>query len=186
LGSLHQIPLVILVDSEDTQKLIFQHLVYRKDCRGRALVQHLPQFGLKKWDRLTPTRALPNVAAFESKAPPFEATFWRMGKNGRVVHDCPILEHPQTIGFSYDDWVIDILHTWALGGISAVVGKNLRFAVQSAVFTPTSIHLDSDDRDRLAMLHIKSLVAVHYKNKKEQDPSWKLTGTEAIVTIRYV
>ena len=146
----------------------------------------LPQFGLKKWDRLIPTKMLLDVAAFELKRPPFEATFWRMGKDGRVVHDCPILEKPHILGFSYDDWVVDILHGWNLGPCSSLVGNIIMFAVKSGIFTPTSVYLDSEDRHRLAMLHIKSLVAVHYKNKRESDPNWKMTGTEVIVTIRLV
>jgi hypothetical protein len=105
-----------------------------------------------------------------------------MHKNSRLVHDCPILEHPIITGFSYDDWVIDILHGWVLGPISGVVASTITFCVKSGVFTPASIYLDRDDRDRLAMLHIKSLVSLHYEHKKQTDPSWKVSGTEVSLT----
>ena len=121
---------------------------------------------------------MPNVAKFEYREPLFEACFWRMDKKCRVVHDCPILEHPATTGLSYDDWVADLLHTWALGPISGLVGKSTLFVVKSGIFTPTSVHLDSEDRDRLAMLHVKTLVSKYYKERKEIDQSWKHTGTQ--------
>ena len=60
---------------------IFQYLVYRKDCRGRAIIQSIPELGLKKWDRLLPSKTLPNVANFEVTEPPFQVTFWRMKKD---------------------------------------------------------------------------------------------------------
>ena len=138
----------------------------------------MPQIGLKKWDRLLPTKALPDVAQFEHKSPPFEATFWRMDKHSRVVHDCPILEHPMITGFSYDDWVIDVLHGWVLGPVSGLVGKSFQFCVKSGIFTPTSVYLDSSDRDRLAMLHIKTLLSVHYEHKRKTDPNSKLHVTQ--------
>ena len=173
---------VILIETVDSQREIFRHLVERKDCRGRALMLPLPQFGLRKYDRLTPTKTLPDTAKFEFREVPFEACFWRMDKNGRVVHDCPIFEHPAITGLSYDDWVADLLHTWNLGPISGVVGKTILFVVKSGIFTPTSIYLDKEDRERLAMLHIKTLLTKYYREKKEIDPSWKRTGTEVVAT----
>jgi hypothetical protein len=101
-----------------------------------------------------------------------------MTKDSRVVHDCPLLEYPHITGFSYDDYVVDILHGWVLGGVSSIVGKSIMFCVKSWVFTPASVYLDSDDRDRLAMLHIKSLLGVYYEAKKKNDPKWRITGTE--------
>lgn len=123
---------------------------------------------------------MPDVARFEFMEPPFETVFWRMGKDGRVTHDCPILEHPDTTGLSYDDWVADLLHSWVMGPLSGLVGKTLMFFVKSGIVTPTSIHLANEDRDRLAMLHVKTLASAYYKELKEADPSWKITGTEVV------
>ena len=175
---------VVLIETCDVRRQVFQHLIYRKDCRGRAVIAALPQLGLRKWDRLIPTKTLPNVANFEFLEPPFEACFWRMDRNGRVVHDCPILEQPATTGLSYDDWAADLLHSWALGPCSGLVRKTLMFVVKSEIFSPTSAYLDSEDRDRLAMLHVKTLVSKYYKEQKDTDPNWKRTGTE--VGARYI
>ena len=81
-------------------------------------------------------------------------------------------------GFSYDDWVIDVLHGWVLGPVSGLAGKSLQFCVKSGIFTPTSVYLDSSDRDRLAMLHIKTLLSVHYEHKRKTDPNSKLHVTQ--------
>ena len=129
---------------------------------------------------------MPDITRFEFLQPPFEATFWRLNKDSRVVHDCPILESPNITGLSYDDWVVDILHSWVQGGVSSVVGTTLTFCVKSGVFSPASIHLDSDDRDRLAMLHIKALCSMCYKEKRDTDPHWKMTGTEVRAGVDWI
>ena len=171
---------VIVVDSEDTQKTIYRLLVYRKDCRGRALSKPIPQLHLQKWDRLIPTRSLQDVSCFESMDTPFTAIFWRMKKTDRVVHDCPLLEIRVLAGFGYSDWVVDILHSWCLGPLGALVAKVLYTCVRSGIFSPASAYLSAEDRDRLAMLHIKSLCTKYYANKRESDPRWKNSGTEAL------
>ena len=169
---------VVVIDSEETKNKIYRILIYRKDCRGRALCKPIPELQLNKWDRLVPTPVLTNVANFEFMATPFDATFWRMTKHDRVVHDCPLLEVEDEIGFGYSDWVVDILHGWALGPLGALVAKTLLVCVKSRVFSPQSDLLASEDLDRLGMLHIKSLCTMYYARKRS-DPDWKNTGTEA-------
>ena len=127
-----------------------------------------------------PSPALMNVANFESTTVPFVAKFWRMSKLDRVVHDCPLLEIEDQAGFGYSNWVVDTLHSWALGPLGALVAKTLLTCVKSGVFSPKSTFLSSEDSDRLAMLHIKSLCTQHYCRKKVSDPKWKTSGTEAI------
>ena len=68
------------MDSDETRQAIFQKLVYRKDCRGRALSAPITELGLHKYDRLVPTASLPDVAGFERKIIPFLVKFWRMKK----------------------------------------------------------------------------------------------------------
>ena len=174
----HVLTQVVLIDTEENQRCILELLVYRKDCRGRAMSKAIPHLHLRKWDRLTPSPALLNVANFESMKIPFLATFWRITKHDRVVHDCPILELQHTAGFSYSDWVIDLLHSWALGPLGALVSKTLMVCVKSGVFSPKSAFLTSEDVDRLALLHIKSLCTEHYTRKRQTDSRWRASGTE--------
>jgi len=67
--------------------------------------------------------------------------------------------------------------------MSGFVAKTLMFVVKSGIISPASVHLDNDDRDRLAMLHIKALCSSYYQNRKEFDPNWKATGTEVIALL---
>ena len=154
----------------------FSYLVYRKDCRGRALAENLQDLGLKKYDRPLPTKVLPDVALFEHLSVPFKVVFWRMTKRDRVVHDCPLLT--DIPGDLYDAWVVDGLHGWALGGLGCYVAWVFQFILKVQIFTPSSEHIDSEQRDRLALLHVKALLQTHY-NKLKQDGSRGPTHTQA-------
>lgn len=167
----------MLVASFDVQRAIYKQLVYRKDCRGRAVNTDIPSLNLKRYDRLVPTRELTDVSDFEKRSVPFLAHFWRMTKDDRVFHACPLV----TIGIpglTYDKWAVDGLHSWALGGLGAAIGFGLQFCMRSSVFRPLCVHLDSEDIDRLALNHIKTLL-MHYYKKMRQDPEWKKNGTQA-------
>jgi len=174
---------VILVGTAEIQHAIYRRLAYRKSCRGRALITDIPLFSLKKHDRILPTKDVLDVSDFEKLVVPFIVTFWRMTKNDRVFHNCPLLTMGIP-GLTYDKWGVDGLHSWALGGLGASIAHGLRFCIRSPVFRPLSAHLDNDDMDRLAMNHIKSLLMVHYKKKKE-DPEWKKSGTEVSILQKY-
>ena len=47
-------------------------------------------------------------------------------------------------GNSYDLWVVDGLHTWALGGLGAYVAVVLRFCLKSKVFRPALAGVDPE------------------------------------------
>lgn len=161
----------------EVQRMIYKVLVYRKDCRGRAIKDAIPELHILKYDRLLPTVELPDVSDFEHRAVPFVAVFWRMRKTDRVFHACPLV----TIGvpgLTYDSWTVDGLHSWALGGLGATISFGLQFAMKSPVFRPLCVHLDAADIDRLALNNIKTLLMLHYKTKRK-DPEWKKRGREA-------
>jgi hypothetical protein len=99
-----------------------------------------------------------------------------MSKSDGVIHDCPLIT--DVPGNLYDQWVVDGLHSWALGGLGAYVGFVLRFCLDSKVFRPAISFTDPEDQDRLALLAIKALLYAHYR-KKKQDPDFKRTGTQA-------
>mgnify|MGYP006297404735 CR=1 FL=1 len=123
-----------------------------------------------------PTRSLRDVAHFEFLELPFKVTFWRMGKQDRVAHDCPLIT--DVPGKLYDAWVVDGLHSWALGPLGGLIAFIFQFILKTKIFTPSSIYMDAKDLDRLALLHVKSLLQVHYRNVKK-DPNHRRTHTEA-------
>lgn len=106
---------------------------------------------------------------------PFIATFWRMAKQDRVLHACPLIT--DVPGKLYDEWVVDGLHTWALGPLGGLIAFIFQFILKTKIFTPSSYYMDGNDLDRLALLHIKALMQVHYR-KVKRDPNHKRTHTE--------
>ena len=168
---------VVEVDN-DVQRLICSLLVYRKDCRGRALSDDVPRLGLRKYDRLVPTIQLLDVSNFENRSVPFSAHFWRMTKNDRVFHACPLVT-VGVPGLTYDKWAVDGLHSWALGGLGGAIIHGLHFCMKSHVFRPLCVHLDSKDIDRLALNNIKTLLMSYYKQRRRTDPQWKKKSSEA-------
>ena len=91
------------------------------------------------------------------------------------MHDCPLIT--AVPGKLYDAWVVDGLHSWALGPLGELIGSIFKLFLRTKVFAPSSVHIDSEDLDRLALLHIKALLQVHYK-KVKRDPNHKRTHTE--------
>ena len=165
---------VVLIQTREYQRLIFSKLVYRKDCRGRALTSDVASLGLKKWDRLMPTESLQDVGAFELKSLPLMVKFWRMQSTDRLLHDCPLMDVP---GIGIGSWAVDLLHTWALGVLAGHVATVFRFIVKSGIFAPTSPLIDAGDRDELSLQCIKTLLRQHYR-QMHSDEHWKRTGTE--------
>ena len=164
---------VINIATEKIRKQIVCKLAYKKNCMGRALGEHIPQLSLQKYDRLLPTKTLPDVAAFETILLPFICHFWRICKNDRVIHPSPLLT--DIPGCSYDSWVVDGLHAWALGPLSAYVSTALHFCMRSKVFAPQLPYTDLADCDRLSLVAIKALLQVFYR-KRKSDEDWKRTG----------
>ena len=122
-----------------------------------------------------PTRILPDVARFEFLPVPFIVTFWRMSKTDRVIHECPLITAAP--GRLYDAWVVDGLHSWALGPLGGLIASMFQFILKTKILTPVSMYMESEDLDRLALLHIKALMQVHYR-KVKRDPNHKRTHTE--------
>ena len=103
----------------------------------------MPELGLQKYDRLIPTPSLPDVSGFEAKIVPFLVKFWRMKKTDRVIHDNPIITTvPSRL---YDLWVVDGLHSWALGSLGSYIAFVLRFCLKSKIFRPALPCVDPED-----------------------------------------
>ena len=158
-----------------TQRAIVSALVYNKKRRGRALVRDFVALGLAKYDRLEPTKYLPDVSLFERKSVPFSVTFWKGCKEDRLVHGCPLFIVP---GVTIDSWVVDVMHSWHLGDLLIFIAWVMWYFLKLGVFAPVSVYLDAEECQRLSLLRIKSEMYMFYKNKRK-DPQWKRTGSEA-------
>mgnify|MGYP007004463486 CR=1 FL=1 len=164
--------------SNGVRQQIFQKLIYRRDCQGRSLCMDISNLGLCKYDRLLPTRVVPDVANFEKTIVPFLVTFWRMKSTDRLVHDCPLFMNKEITGIGIESFAIDLLHSWALGPLGVFIAFVFWFCLSSRIFHPMSIYLNAEECERIAVLHIKTLLMKYYREKR-QDEDWKRRGSEA-------
>jgi hypothetical protein len=149
--------------------------VYSKKRRGRALAKDFVLLGLKKIDRLEPTKCLSDVGAFEQLVAPCSVTFWRGCKDDRLVHGCPLFS---VLGITVDTWVVDLMHTWHLGDLLSFIGWVFWYILRLGILAPDSVYLDAEECHRLSLLRLKSELYMHYKQKRN-DPDWKRSGKEA-------
>ena len=133
-----------------------------------------PKLGLKKFSRLIPTRDLQDVAGFEFKETPFSASFWVLSLEGRLVHDCPLMDAP---GIGLEMWSLDIMHGWHLGPLQQLVSMSLNYCLETSLWAPPTL-LDAEERRRLGLLAIKAELHQWYKLQR-LDPEWRAKGSEA-------
>ena len=164
----------IRVDTREMHSDIKRSLRYKKRFIGRGLINDLPLYGLIKGDRLEATPAILDVALFDECVPPFDCIFWRMAKEDRVLHASPLFLIP---GLSTQTHGGDVLHTWALGPVSADVALAIWWLVKSPAFRVSIPGLDEADEIRLSLHRIRDKLWEHYRFKRS-DPHWRTKGTE--------
>jgi hypothetical protein len=135
--------------------------------------------GLCKYDRLLPSKSLPDVSDFENTDVPMIVTFWRMTKQDRLRHDSPMLELVD--GITVESFAVDLLHCWALGPLSVLIAFCFHFYIQTGLFSPLSAYLGAEECERLALLHLKALLMKSYKDRYKNDPEWRRKGSQALV-----
>lgn len=121
-----------------------------------------------------PSRDLQDVADFEFKKTPFSASFWVLSIEGRLVHDCPLLDVP---GVGLEIWSLDIMHGWHLGPMQQLVSLSLNYCLATSLWAPPT-PLDAEEKRRLGLLAIKAELHQWYKLQR-LDPEWKAKGSEA-------
>ena len=146
---------------EEDRRRITPYLTYSKKMVGRGLRQdvHLPMCVLLKGDRLEPSRELPDISKFEVVPLPLTATFWRMTKEDRVLHESPLL-HLE--GYTMDLHAVDALHTWHLGPLSQYVCLVFWFILGSHVLAPQLPFLATEETLRLGLLKLKGKLWEYY------------------------
>ena len=168
--------MIVLVRDVATRQRIYRALQYGKKFGGRGIRHAMVVDGiqLQVKDRLEPSRALRNIADFESTVPPFSAQFWRPDKDARLIHESPIF-------YLEDYWLdkhcIDTLHTWALGPLIAYIPLVLRLFLDSPVLFERSHHLVVDQSRKIAMLRVKSKLWQWYREQRKC-ADWKKRGSE--------
>ena len=167
--------MVVLIATEHLRDLVFGALRYRKSFLGRGLRKDVPPLGLIKGDRLEPTQTMPDVGLFQFMRPPFQAVFWRMYDNDRVLHESPLFRVP---GLSTETHGADALHCWHLGPVLKLVTLVFWFLVHSKSFSTQIADISMEDQVRIGLLILKNKLYDFYKAKRTDDHEWRKRGSE--------
>lgn len=134
----------------------------------------MPAIGLPQGACLQPSLALLDVGMIEEAPLPLTCEFWLDAQ--RLTHKTPLFRIP---GLHIRSWRVDLLHAWHIGPIEKLVGLAFNVWLKSKVFHPNTVHLDNSECKKLALMHIRSLLMLHYQERRETDENWKAKGSEA-------
>ena len=149
-------------------------LVLQEKNLGRVVTENIAELGLPKNARLIPTRTLRDVGDFELISPPFSTSWWVGPLDGRLLHDCPLMD---VTGVGLEMWSLDIMHGWHLGALQPLVSIAIHFCLESDLWAPRSPDYDAADRKRISLLAIKAELFGFYKLQR-LDPEWVGKGSE--------
>ena len=111
--------------TRDTHAALLEALRYdkRKDgSHGRALIRDVPTLGLRRLDRLEPSRELRDVGRLEAiVAFPAQLIFWRSSAQTWASHRNPLFD--PALGIGLDTLGVDTLHCLHLGVYKKLVAK---------------------------------------------------------------
>ena len=141
-------------------ELVNDHLFFDKSDKGshgRALLADIPTLGLRKGDRLEPTRGTPNVAVLDPAAAPISATFWRPSCETAYRHRCPLFSRETTL--SPENLGVDWLHTISLGIAQAWLAYLVWDLLLANVF---DLHGRAADRLELGVARMRELLFSWY------------------------
>ena len=165
---------VVDIPDASTQKRVYQSLFYKRKFLGRVVTENIPELGLPKNARLMPTSTLRDVGDFELTTPPFSTSWWVGPLDGRVLHDCPLMN---VSGVGLEMWSLDIMHGWHLGPLQPLVSIAIHLCLESGLWAPQSPDYDAADRKRISLLAIKAELFGFYKLQR-LDPEWVGKGSE--------
>ena len=169
---------VITIDSLAKRSLIFRNLKYqsKKPHFGRVLANNLPELGLCVGDRLEPSEELRDIAQFEITVPPFVVRFFRLGFGDRLTNVSPLLRIP---GINVGSYAVDILHAWHLGGLPVCISASLWMLIKSGIYAPAIPGMHTEDLHKLSIVNLRGKLWGYYKRRRQHDPLWKKTGSQA-------
>jgi hypothetical protein len=117
-----------------------------------------------------------DVASLEEADLPIQVTFWVGGSEGRILHESPLLT--LVPGVTVQSWNIDLLHAWVLGCLARFIGMCFWFFLRSGIWSPNSVHLDSEQKRKIAISHLKSELFGFYARQKKANPNWRKMHSE--------
>ena len=167
----------VTVTSVEARRLVLASLHFEKRKRGRALRWDIPELGLLKGDRLTPTETFPGPWLFDVAPLPIVCTFWRFEDDSRMVHASPLMDIE---GVEPSSYAIDILHTWSLGPVQRFTAHVFWVLLQSDAWGVRRLSpwLVADDFQHLNLLRLRADMFVYYKRRRTEDPEWCKRGSE--------
>ena len=167
---------VINVNTLDERSEICRNLVYSTYHRGRALAVGMESWDLPLGARLEPSPLLMDVASLDEAKVPIQVIFWVGGTECKVQHESPLLT--LVPGVTVQSWNIDLLHAWVLGCLARFIGMCIWFFLRSGIWSPKSAYLGTEQKRRLAIIHLKAELFDFYARQKKADPEWPKKHSE--------
>ena len=112
------------------------NLIYersRDSCHGRGLARDMPEFNLRRGDRVEATAAIPDVGAIDEMVGPVTISFWRRVHETSARRRFPLFGHALNLG--PENIGIDWLHTFSLGVASTWVSMAVWDLINANVFS---------------------------------------------------
>lgn len=163
--------------SKDTQSMLYRKMRYDKKHMGRTMIIDVPECGLTVGDRLIPNGVLMDVSDFETTPCPFEAHFWRITKDSRLMYPSPMMNIE---GFGVENYCVDLLHSWHLGPLQNYIGAVFWFMIESSVWKPEIAWLCKEQQYRLSMLRLKSEMWAYHEDRRRNDSHWAASGSKVV------
>jgi len=163
-----------MIQTIDDRTEVFQKLRYAKRARGRHVTADVPRLGLRKGDRLHPSKSLWDVGQFERTTPPFQCLFWRFGESQRLRFRSPLFD---VEGVNVCSWSKDLLHTWDLGPLLRYIATVLMLFITIPLWHSKASNVPAEENYKSALLQMKAKLNQHYERKRA-DVDWKRKGSE--------
>ena len=132
-----------MIQTIDDRTEVFRKLRYAKHARGRYVIDDVPSLGLRKGDRLHPSKSLWDVAQFERTKPPFQCVFWRFRETQKLRFRSPLFDIE---GVTMYSWSKDLLHTWDLGPLLHYIGTVLMFFVTIPLWHSKASNVPAEEK----------------------------------------
>lgn len=145
--------------------------------RGLVLTCDVPSLSLLRFDRLEPTRRLPDVCTFpDIERFPFPCTFWRSSLDNSTRHRNPLFD--RELGVSADrSLTIDVLHAQDLGNLN----RFARYATWHLLLTGCWGPLGTKEQEvTTAIVVLSRELQQWYQNRHAELPDEKLTRIKSI------
>jgi hypothetical protein len=172
----------VAINSAAVHERLRRRLAYdkRKDgTRGRALTEAFADLGLHVGDRLEPTTAMPDVAAFDLiRVFPAVVLFWRLANETISTRRNPLFD--SVLGITRSIIALDLLHTLYLGPMLAWC-KVAMWLLLTVVWGSRATTLD--EHSQTAVLEMRNELLNWYSEQSEHltqvtDFTAKMIGTK--------